>query len=233
MKMYKLSLIYLLAITMMACNINNEQNPVALHESDQKNISFIITANNEILIIPHSNEMQEDIIQAFYILQTESIAGINLPSEPISGKINQMVDRLIVKDSNSGQEYIFCITDEPGRKENQISVIGYGLSKHEGEFPTQLIFNIIDDSVYETIYRYNCQLLNKEPQFDELNKPDPQPIFDCGSSSCSVSWMVGYVSYSCSVSCRDGYRAVCKADVGCHCEACGSAGTAEDGGSSN
>jgi len=233
MNIYKLSVIYLLAVTMMACSNNNEQNPLALQESVQKSISFIITANNEVLIISHSDVIEQDIIKAFYVLQTESTLGINLPLEPISGTVEQLEDRIIVRENKSGQEYVFCITDEPGYKDKQILVIGYGLSKHEGEFPAPMIFKMIDDSIYETIYRYNCQLLKKEPQFDELNKPNPQPIHDCGTSSCSVSWTVGIASYGCSVSCRDGYRAVCKADVGCNCEPCGSTGTVEGGGSSN
>ncbi len=200
---------------LMSCNGTNEPSIKTIENPDiDKTVQIITTNKNEVLLIVHQGK-QQDVFNELYVFQTDNDYSIELDEKYFLAEIYEGEDELLVLDIETNQSYVFTFNDE--LVNDDLTFLGYGLSKHEGEFPTDVFLINKQTSVFNKLTQLNLELLGEE------TKPNNQiltPGAPCAYSSCSIGWMIGLVYYTCSVSCRDGFNALCVAYSGCSCEKC-------------
>lgn len=230
-------LVVVMLLLWVSCNKTEKTTMNTIDSNSwQKMVQFIISKNNEVLMLVRADE-SKTVFNTLYILQTENNYSDVLDGKSFSAAIMEDDNCVILKDIEKEQVYVLSVKDESDRYSDYY-YYGYGLAKLEGEFPLNLFIEDSFSSAYEVIHHLNIDLLEKGQIVPLSNDIGTNSEYSpCGASGCSISWKAGSLSHSCSVVCGEGYGATCNPVMGCYCEKC-NAGGGEDpsgggGGSSN
>ncbi|NQV37101.1 MAG: hypothetical protein HQ509_03735 [Candidatus Marinimicrobia bacterium] len=231
----KKSIFVLLAIVLLVvgCNSqeNHDQNNIKVEgfQIYEGEISIWNFNDNEIVAGINSYNASNDLngyLDKLFILQVESVP-IEITNTKFIGVVKVSDETIILVDKNNNVKYTLTISEDEQFFGDNV-ILGYGIGQVTGEFSVDLFITNQNESFYQNMQEYYSVAYGIDI-FNEVTIPTP---VGCGTSSCSMTWTVGPVTYSCSVTCRDNFEAECSGNE-CRCVACSVSGEKEGGETNN
>lgn len=223
-----LPVLFVLSCNKNQDNILNSKSDIYIKNEKLNSYRIYCRSNNvgQLMLSINSDEG----ISKVYVLNDPD--NIPITDINISGLLLEEEDGLRLINLDNDETYLFTLSKSDGNLTDEIKISGFG--SYLSDLPSNLDFIINERSFYQSVYLYYCNLNHIPPdpvqleKFERkilpLNQRDNIPT-SCGSVSCSVSYTLGYVGYSCSRTCGSGYNAVCSFISGfpwvtCTCEPC-------------